>query len=117
MQRTTVRLPDDLLRAAKERARLTGRTLTQLLELALRSEIAHHDSSSRVAERSPAYQSRAKQTTTGLPFVEPPSEQLAHREHLARQIEELQQFLSAQPDRDCRSPDEILGYDTHGLPG
>ncbi len=31
-------------------------------------------------------------------------------------ISELQDFVEALPDRDCRSADEILGYDEHGLP-
>ena len=35
--RTTVRLPDELMRAAKRRAQETGRSLTQLLEDALRA--------------------------------------------------------------------------------
>ncbi len=39
MQRTTVRLPDELLRAAKRRAQQTGRTLTQLLEDCVRAEL------------------------------------------------------------------------------
>ena len=34
--RTTVRLDDDLLREAKERAALSGRTLTSIIEEALR---------------------------------------------------------------------------------
>ena len=32
-------------------------------------------------------------------------------------VVEIQDFVAALPDRDCRSPDEILGYDEHGLPG
>ncbi|MCC6244671.1 MAG: type II toxin-antitoxin system VapB family antitoxin [Gemmatimonadaceae bacterium] len=39
MQRTTVRLPEDLLNEAKEFARKTSRTLTQLLEDAVRAEL------------------------------------------------------------------------------
>lgn len=39
MKRTTIRLSDDLLRAARLRARETGRTLTQLVEHALRAEL------------------------------------------------------------------------------
>ena len=31
-------------------------------------------------------------------------------------VAEIQQFVGALPDRDCRSADEILGYDEHGLP-
>ncbi len=32
-------------------------------------------------------------------------------------VAEIQDFVAALPDRDCRSADEILGYDEHGLPG
>ena len=32
-------------------------------------------------------------------------------------VAEIQAFLRAQPDRDRRTPDEILGYDQFGLPG
>ena len=32
-------------------------------------------------------------------------------------VAEIQDFVGALPDRDCRSADEILGYDDHGLPG
>lgn len=39
--RTTVRLPDELYRSAKTRAADTGRTLTQFLEDAVRSALAH----------------------------------------------------------------------------
>lgn len=38
--RTTIRLDDDLLTAAKKRAADTGRTLTRLIEDALRRELA-----------------------------------------------------------------------------
>ena len=31
-------------------------------------------------------------------------------------VAEIQDFVGALPDRDCRSADEILGYDDHGLP-
>jgi hypothetical protein len=33
------------------------------------------------------------------------------------EVAELQTFLKAQPVRDARSPEEILGYDDAGLPG
>ena len=36
---------------------------------------------------------------------------------LLRDIAELQAGVRAQPDRDVRSADEILGYDSFGLPG
>lgn len=35
---------------------------------------------------------------------------------LMAEIEALQAFVRAQPDRDSRSEDEILGYDEAGLP-
>lgn len=38
--RTTVRLPDDLLRAAKRHAAATGRTLTDVIADALRAALA-----------------------------------------------------------------------------
>lgn len=38
--RTTVRLPDDLMRRAKQHATATGRTLTQLMEDAVRAELS-----------------------------------------------------------------------------
>jgi hypothetical protein len=53
--RTTVRLPDTLMRAAKRRAQETGRTLTQLLEDAVRAELLQSPRSLRVAEPLPTY--------------------------------------------------------------
>lgn len=53
--RTTVRFPDELMRAAKRRAQQTGRTLTQLLEDALRAELQRSAHSTRVAEPLPVY--------------------------------------------------------------
>ncbi len=41
--RTTVRLDDDLLRAAKELAARTDRTLTSLIEDALREQLARQE--------------------------------------------------------------------------
>ncbi len=38
------------------------------------------------------------------------------REGLTSEIEELQAFVRAQPDHDNRSAEEILGYDSFGLP-
>ncbi len=91
MIRTTVRLPDDLLETAKERARLTGRSLTQLLEDAVRADLSHSLPSARVAERS------------------------RRREEIAEEIAELQMFLREQPDRDGRSADEIIGHDAQDV--
>jgi hypothetical protein len=49
--RTTVRLPGDLMTAAKRHALETGRTLTELIEDALRAALAH---AGRSAVREPA---------------------------------------------------------------
>jgi antitoxin VapB len=35
---------------------------------------------------------------------------------LLREVAELQRFVAELPDRDLRSPDEILGYGPGGLP-
>lgn len=53
--RTTVRLPDALMRAAKRRAQQTGRTLTQLLEDCLRAELRQPARVARVSEPLPTY--------------------------------------------------------------
>ena len=33
------------------------------------------------------------------------------------EVSEIQRFVADLPDRDTRSPEEILGYDQDGLPG
>ena len=53
--RTTVRLPDELMRAAKRRAQQTGRTLTQLLEDCLRAELRQPTRAPRVSEPLPTF--------------------------------------------------------------
>lgn len=55
MQRTTLRLPEELMRAAKRRAQQTGRTLTLLLEDCLRAQLRHPVRPSRVSEPLPTY--------------------------------------------------------------
>lgn len=55
MTRTTVRLPDELLAAAQQRARDTGRTFTDLLADALRYELRRSATPKRVAEPLPTY--------------------------------------------------------------
>jgi antitoxin VapB len=35
---------------------------------------------------------------------------------LLEEVAQLQAFVASLPDRDARAPDEILGYDDHGLP-
>lgn len=37
-------------------------------------------------------------------------------EVLWAEVAEIQEFVATLPDRDTRSPDEILGYDEDGLP-
>ena len=57
--RTTVRLDDHLLREAKELAARTGRTLTSVMEEALRETLARHRSRrKRPAVRLPTFKGR-----------------------------------------------------------
>jgi hypothetical protein len=122
MQRTTVRLPDDLLEEAKDRARRTNRTLTQLLEDAVRAELARTVApvSTRIAERSVQYRVSLAALQQGE-HANASSERARSAQHLRdqlrTQVEDIQEFLRAIPDRDTRSADEILGYDANGLPG
>ena len=53
--RTTVRLPDQLMRAAKRRAQETGRTLTQVIEDSLRAELQRPARATAVREPLPTY--------------------------------------------------------------
>ena len=53
--RTTVRLPDTLMRAAKRHAEKTGRSLTQLIEDSLRAELQGGSRPKGVAEPLPTY--------------------------------------------------------------
>lgn len=124
MQRTTVRLPDDLLNEAKDLARQTGRTLTQLLEDAVRAELARTaiPRSLRVAERGPRYTASAALAAPQRgEHVYPTGDEAARnqlvREQLRSQVADIQAFLRTLPDRDTRSADDILGYDANGLPG
>ena len=55
MTRTTVRLPPELLAAAQQRARDTGRTFTDLLADALRNELRVPSPRPRVCEPLPTY--------------------------------------------------------------
>ncbi|MEO7359245.1 MAG: YlcI/YnfO family protein [Gemmatimonadaceae bacterium] len=119
MERTTVRLPDELFEQAKAHARRSGRTFTQFLEQAVRAELAQHSAAGRVAERAPVYAVQANERA-GNAATEQPVPTATQRERsanqLLEQVQELQAFLSALPDRDLRSPDEILGYNATGLP-
>jgi len=55
MIRTTVRLPEELLASAQQRARDTGRTFTDLLADALRTELRAAVGPSPVCEPLPTY--------------------------------------------------------------
>lgn len=56
--RTTVRLPDSLLRAAKRHAQQTGRSFTQLIEDCVRAELHRGTSRRRVVEPLPTYRGK-----------------------------------------------------------
>ena len=64
--RTTVRLPDELLRAAKRRAQETGRSLTQLLEDCLRAELQRPTRARAVREPLPTYAGKGLQPGVDL---------------------------------------------------
>ncbi|HEY7691634.1 MAG TPA: YlcI/YnfO family protein [Gaiellaceae bacterium] len=51
--RTTIRLDDELMRAAKQRAVETGRTLTAVIEDALRQALAQREGSAGRSPRLP----------------------------------------------------------------
>ena len=61
MVRTTVRLPDQLLEAAKRRAADTGRSLTELLADSLRYELRRPVAPTRVCEPLPMYRGHGLQ--------------------------------------------------------
>jgi hypothetical protein len=58
--RTTVRLDDALLREAKAVAAGTGRTLTQLIEDALREALARRATSERPRVELPTFEGRVR---------------------------------------------------------
>jgi len=73
-------------RLAREVAKLTGESLTEAVRKAL-------------AERLERERHRRGETMS-----------------LAERLDALAEECAALPDRDSRSPDEIIGYDEHGLP-
>lgn len=79
---------DEAHRLAKELAEATGTTLTDAVTEALRHRV--QSAVDRGAE----------------------DEAL-----LLAEISEIQQLVAGLPDRDTRTPEEILGYDPLGLPG
>ena len=116
MLRTTVRLPSELLEAAKVRARQTGRTLTQLLEHAVRAELALQPTASNVAEQSPTCSYPFGRHPIEFPAVQPSAGAGSIEDRLLAAVLDLQTFVVAQPDRDVRSDNAILGYDANGIP-
>jgi len=66
MTRTTVRLPPELLAAAQQRARDTGRTFTDLLVDALRTELRVPTPPSRVCEPLPTYRGQGVRSGVDL---------------------------------------------------
>jgi len=64
--RTTVRLPDALMSAAKRHARKTGRSLTQLLEDCLRAELQGSSRAKHMAEPLPTYRGQGLRPGTDL---------------------------------------------------
>ena len=64
--RTTVRLPDELMRAAKRRAQETGRSLTQFLEDCLRAELQRPGRVRAVRELLPTYAGKGVQPGVDL---------------------------------------------------
>lgn len=66
MTRTTVRLPDELLKAAQQRAHETGRSFTDLLADSLRYELQRPLKSARAHEPLPTYRGRGLQSGVDL---------------------------------------------------
>jgi len=67
--RTTLRLPDALMRAIRRHARQTGRTLTQLLEDCLRAELHRGARPRRVVKSLPTY--RGEGLKPGVDLTDP----------------------------------------------
>jgi len=73
---------------ARELAGLTGKSLTQAVKTALRHEL-------KLARITRAKRARP----------------------LAERLDEIALRCAALPDLDMRSPEDVIGYDEHGLPG
>ena len=59
---------------------------------------------------------RALAAETGESLTEAVTAALRERAAAYGEVKQLQAFLASLPDRDARAPDEVLGYDEHGLP-
>lgn len=66
MTRTTVRLPDELLQAAQQRARETGRSFTELLADSLRYELQRPRTPARVHVPLPVFDGHGLQPGVDL---------------------------------------------------
>jgi antitoxin VapB len=75
----------DTDRLIRELARLTGETMTEAVRLSVEQRLCRE---------------RGKRSK---------------RAGLAEQLDELAKECAALPDHDRRSPDEIVGYDEHGM--
>lgn len=53
-------------------------------------------------------------TSTFSERTEPPA---GERTRMLADVAAMQEAVKELPDRDCRSPEEIIGYDDFGLPG
>jgi antitoxin VapB len=73
-------------RLARAVAALTGETLTQAVITSLRERLAREERKEQAIE------------------------------HLVAEVMEISHHYSALPVLDPRSPDELIGYDEHGLP-
>jgi hypothetical protein len=104
--KTTVEVSDDLYRRAKSEAALRGRKLKDLVEEGLRLVL---DTPSAKASR-PKLAGLMK-NVGGREERKPEA-----IENLVEDVMEIGRHCAALPLLDQRRPDEILGYDEHGLP-
>ena len=120
MQRTTVRLPAEILDEAKRHARRTGRTLTQLIEDGVRSELAQgavRGTGMRVGEATPRYgDAHPSDMRDAAVDAYDTGDAPDAPDALAARVADMQEYVRRLPRRDRRSSEEILGYDAFGLP-
>lgn len=73
-----------------------------------------HDLAKRLAETRGT--SLTEAVTEALRRMVGEEERATEPNVLIGAIEGIQRFVADLPDRDCREPDDILGYDDRGLP-
>ncbi len=54
--------------------------------------------------------------TSALRMMLDAETQASEPDLLLREVSQIQSFVADLPDRDCRTAEEILGYDASGLP-